>query len=248
MSAWLRSLAFNVWFFALTAAMALYGGLRRDWGTDQVLRLARTWAGLVLGSARRLCGIRVVLVGGEHLPQSGAALIASQHQSTLDTLVWHRLVPRPAYVFKAELGRVPLFGPLLHRGGQIAIGRGSGPGALRATLRTVDRAVAEAQQIVLFPEGTRVEPGARVKLQPGVALFARRTGLPVIPVVTNSGEHWGRRAFHKRPGSVLIVAGPPLPPGLSQMQLLDALRAAWDTAEARLRDAAERDPEAVRVA
>ena len=49
----------------------------------------------------------------------------------------------------------------------------------------------EGRQIVIFPEGTRAEPGAVLPLQPGVAALAARTRLPVIPVVTELGPLLG---------------------------------------------------------
>ena len=80
---------------------------------------------------------------------------------------------------------------------------------------------------MIFPEGTRTEFGAEVPIRPGIAALASRTGLPVIPVSTDSGRLWGRRAFLKRPGVVHLVIGAPLPGQLGQKTLLEALRAAW---------------------
>ena len=61
---------------------------------------------------------------------------------------------------------------------------------------------------------TAAAPGASLPLQPGVAALASRTGLPVIPVATDSGYCWGRRAFRKRPGIIHIAIGEALPAGL----------------------------------
>ena len=84
---------------------------------------------------------------------------------------------------------------------------------MRGLMRDAARAVAEQRQIVIFPEGTRAAPGTLLPLQPGVAALAAATGLPVIPVVTDSGRCWGRRAFRKRPGVIHIVLLPPIPAG-----------------------------------
>ncbi len=232
---WLRSMLFNAWFFTVTTAICVWSVALRIAAPGRILGVARLWARLVIQGARPLCGIRYAVLGGEHLPRSGAVIIASQHQSAFDTIIWMHLMPRVAYVFKAELSRVPLFGPLMRLSGQIEVGRGAGVGALRAMLREADRAARTERQIVIFPEGTRVDHGIRAPLQPGVALLARRTGLPVIPVATNSGLFWPRRAFRKRAGTVLIAARPALPAGLSEDALLAALRAAWDEGEAEMR-------------
>ncbi len=229
---WLRSLLFNVWFFAATLGMGLLGVPVRWFARRHALWVAQSWAGLVLDGAAALCGIRVVVLGREHLPTQGAALIASQHQSAFDTLIWLRLVPRVAYVFKAELARIPLFGSLLVPAGQIPVDRGASFSAVRSLLRGADRAKADGRQIVIFPEGTRVEPGVEAELRPGIAALAARTGLPVIPVATDSGLLWGRRAFRKRPGVIHIVVGPPIPAGLPQAKLIATLRERWREAEA----------------
>jgi 1-acyl-sn-glycerol-3-phosphate acyltransferase len=226
---WLRSMLFNIWFFAATLVMGLVGAPVRWFAPRRALWVARSWAALVLGGAAALCGIRVAVVGREHLPMEGAALIASQHQSAFDTLIWLRLVPRVSYVFKAELARVPLFGSLLVPAGQIPLDRGASFGAVRSLLRGADRAVADNRQIVIFPEGTRVAPGVEAELRPGIAALAARTGLPVVPVATDSGLCWGRRAFRKTPGVIHVVIGPPIPPGLSQAALIAAIQERWRT-------------------
>ena len=162
----LRSALFNVWFVLVTVVVAGAGTPCRWVGRRHALRFAQIWAGLVLDGAAAICGIRVVVTGRENLPADGPMLIASQHQSAFDTLIWLRLVPRVAYVFKAELARVPLFGPLLVPAGQIPVERG-GINAVRTLLRGGDRAKADRRQIVVFPEGTRVRPGEDVPLRPG---------------------------------------------------------------------------------
>ena len=224
---WLRSLLFNIWFFAATFAMGLLGVPVRWFARRHALWVAQSWAGLVLDGAAAICGIHVVVLGREHLPTQGAALIASQHQSAFDTLIWLRLVPRAAYVFKAELARVPLFGSLLVPAGQIPVDRGASFSAVRSLLRGADRAKADERQIVIFPEGTRIAPGVEAELRPGIAALAARTGLPVVPVATDSGLLWGRRAFRKQPGVIHIIVGPPIPAGLSHAALIAALRERW---------------------
>lgn len=223
-----RSALFNAWFFTLTLALGSYGVGVRLLAPHRAHDLARLWARLALAGLRVLCGIHVAVQGREHLPPDGAALVASQHQSAFDTLVWLTLVPRACYVVKIELGRVPLFGPLLRAGGQIMVDRRAGAAALRRMVADARSAAAKGGTVVIFPEGTRTEPGARVPLQPGIAALAAQVGLPVIPVATDAGLCWGRRAFRKRPGTIHVLIGPPIPSGLPRAALMDRIRAAWD--------------------
>jgi len=221
----LRSVLFNAFFFGVTFLFSLQGLALRFVAPHRVLGLARMWARVVVAGARAICGIRVVVDGLESLPD-GAALIASRHQSAFDTVVWLTLVPRCCYVFKHELLRVPMFGPLIPLAGMIPIDRSGGAAALRTLLREADRAVAERRQIVIFPEGTRAEPGATLPLQPGIVALAARTRLPVFPVVTDSGSVWGRRAFSKRPGTIHIQVLDPIEPGLNRQEFMKRLEEA----------------------
>lgn len=230
----LRSVAFNLWFYGLTFAVCLW---HRAFSRSEaaMAEAARSWTLLVLRSLRALCGIDWEVEGLENLPAKGPALLAPMHQSAFDTLVWIDLLPGCVYVLKKELTRIPLFGALLLRRGMIAVDRKGGATALRALMRDSAAAAAAGRKIIIFPEGTRVAPGASVPLQPGVAAIAQRTKLPVIPVVTDSGLYWGRRAFVKRPGRIRIRVLAPLPAGLPRDALLSRLAEAYAEGYRRLR-------------
>lgn len=223
----LRSILFNLYFFAVTSVLAVGGIFVRLFAPERTLEYAKFWVRLVMFGLRRICGTYLVLIGGENLPSAGPALIASQHQSAYDTLIWMILLPRPAYVLKKELQRIPLFGPLTRLGGMIAIDRRAGPAALRALMRDTARAIADNRQIIIFPEGTRGRPGERRPLQPGVAAMAAQSGLPVIPVVTDSGMRWGKHAFRKYPGPIHVAVLSPIPAGLKRDKLMLRLETAF---------------------
>ncbi|MGH7042655.1 MAG: lysophospholipid acyltransferase family protein [Acetobacteraceae bacterium] len=213
----LRSLLFNAWFFAITAVLSVTGAVGASVAPRVALPIARLWARLILGGLRHICGIGWEVRGLEHLPATGPALLASRHQSAFDTLIWLLLLPRCTYVAKRELLRIPLFGRVIRLAGQIAVDRTGGATALRALARDTNAAAQAGRQIIIFPEGTRAEPGRPLPLQPGIAAVAARTGLPVVPVVTDSGLRWGRRAFRKRPGLIHITLLPPvLPPAVGE--------------------------------
>lgn len=218
----LRSAIFNVVFFAVSLGLTLVATVMRLVAPDRVLGVAVLWARALVASVRVICGIRLEVTGREHIP-AGAVLIASRHQSAFDTFVWLTLLPRCCYVFKDDLLRIPLFGPLITAAGMIPVDRHGGGGSIRSLLRQGDRAVREKRQIVIFPEGTRSEPGSPNELQHGIAALAQRTGLPVIPVSTDSGRCWGRRAFRKQPGTIRIVVGEAIPAQTDRKTLMRLL-------------------------
>ncbi|MBB3898713.1 lysophospholipid acyltransferase family protein [Roseococcus suduntuyensis] len=226
----LRSLLFNIGFYGFTTLISLAalpllaappGGMR--WAM-------RVWARGSVAMLRFICGVRIVVEGREHLPTGGPALIAPRHESAFDTLIWITLVPDNVYVLKRELVRIPVFGWNARHAGMISVDRKAGAKAMRGLLRDAKEATAAGRQIVIFPEGTRVPPGETVPLQPGILALARATGLPVIPVATNSGRVWGKRAFLKRPGTIILRLLPPLP----AQDLLPRLAACLQAEQARL--------------
>ena len=66
--------------------------------------------------------------------------------------------------------------------------------------------------IVLYPEGTRIPVGTRAKYKTGGARLAVELGAPILPVAHNAGYLWPKGIFGKRPGTVTISIGKPIPP------------------------------------
>lgn len=226
-----RSFCFNVLAFALTLLMGV-GAFPIRWFFKRLaLPYAKLWSRLVLGLFEHICGVEVRITGREHLAAlQGPALIASQHQSAFDTLIWMLLVPHPSYVMKGELRHIPLLGPMLILAGMMPIERADGSKALRLLLRETEKAAQAGKQIIIFPEGTRTAPGEKVALKPGIAAMAAHTSLPVVPVATNSGLFWGRNAFFKKSGVLHVAIGAPLAPA-SRKVLLPQIAEAWQALE-----------------
>jgi 1-acyl-sn-glycerol-3-phosphate acyltransferase len=229
----LRSLLFNIGFFALTAVMGTFMVPLLLASRRTMLSAIGVWARAVLWLLRVTIGVRVELRGMERIPP-GAVVIAAKHQSAFDTVVWLALLPDVAYVLKKELLLVPLYGWHAKKAGMIPVDRSGGGSALRAMLRGAQDALAAGRQVVIFPEGTRTAVGERVPYAPGVVAIAGASSAPVIPVATDSGRVWGRRAFRKQPGVIRISVLPALPPGLPRSKLLRTLEDVIETETDRL--------------
>ena len=236
----LRAALFNLSFVGWTIVLGVVGLWVRSVSPDRALDLARLW---VTGTVRLLQvvgGIRILVGGRERLGDGTGRLVASEHRAGLDSLVWLALVPRPSYVMKQELRRLPLVGPLLEPAGMIAIDRRGGAKALRAMLKAGRDALDRGRTLVIFPEGTRAARTGDVKLQGGITALAGRGTHPVLPVATNSGEVWGpgfllRMTGGRAPGDpIRIMVGEPVEtlPGLDPRE---AIAAAWREADERIR-------------
>src|SRR5690606_26765885 len=86
---------------------------------------------------------------------------------------------------------------------------------------------------LLFPEGTRVAPGAAARFKMGGALLAVRTGAVVVPVALNAGECWRRNAFIKKPGMITVSIGPAIESSGHTPEELNATVQAWIEGEMR---------------
>ena len=231
----LGSLLFNLLFILWTAIISLAGIPCFFADHRCVYHLGRAWSAATLFLLRWLCGIKQEIRGLERLPD-GPAIIASKHQSAWDTLVLPHLAPGnyPAYVLKIELTRIPIFGALLKKAGMIAVDRAAGTRAMREMLTQGKARAAEGRSIVIYPEGTRTAPGAKLAYHPGVAALYRELDLPVVPIALNSGYFWGRNAWLKKPGTIVLEVLEPIPPGLERREALHRLEDAIETASARL--------------
>ncbi len=230
---WLRSLSFNIVFYAVTAllgiaALPLLAAPRR-W----VMRFGRFWAQCVLGLLKAIVGLNGEVRGLEHLPP-GAGLIAMKHQSMWDTLMLPPLLGDPAVVIKRELLFVPIYGWYAYRAGSLFVDRKGGAGALRRLVEAAKKAAAEGRPVVIFPQGTRTAPGQEAPYQPGVAALYQALALPVVPAAVNSGLYWGRRSFVKRRGRILLEFLEPIPPGLPRREFMAELETRIETATAAL--------------
>ncbi|MEE2694703.1 MAG: lysophospholipid acyltransferase family protein [Pseudomonadota bacterium] len=175
--------------------------------------LLAQWLELILGVS--------IEVRGE-VP-SGACIIAAKHQSAWETIGLLGILSDPCFVLKKELSYIPIFGWYIARNRQISVDRASGMVALKALLRQAQKAVVEDRQIVVFPQGTRVEVGASKPYQPGIAALYHQLNVPVFPVALNSGLVWGRNKFVKHKGKIIVQFLPAVRQGLSKNEFLEEL-------------------------
>lgn len=230
----LRSLAFNLALYLFTAIQAIAGLPVLIMPRRTAYRFGRAWAAAILRLCAGIAGLGYELRGGEHLPP-GAAIIAMKHQSAWDTLVMPVLLGDPAVVIKRELKLVPFYGWYASRAGSIFVDRKGGASALKDMVAQAKQRAAEGRRIVIFPQGTRTAPGEHgPAYQPGVAALYQALGLPLVPAAVNSGLYWGRRAFTKRPGRIVVEFLPPIPPGRPRREAMAEMESRIEAATDRL--------------
>jgi 1-acyl-sn-glycerol-3-phosphate acyltransferase len=221
----LRSLVFNVAYYFNLIVLMILGLPTILLGRHAIFALARLWGRISLWLAEKICGLRLEFRGLENIPRGGY-IIASKHQSFLETFALLLHAPDFAYVLKRELMYLPIFGWYLWGADQIAINRSSARNAMAVLGARAGEVLRSGRQVFIFPEGTRRPPGAPPQYKFGVAKLYQDTGAPCVPVALNTGLFWGRRGFVRRPGVAVISYLPPIAPGLNRDAFLAELQSA----------------------
>ncbi len=243
----LRSLVFNVLFYAALIALMVLGLPILFCGPTRVRHMATLWGRQSLWLVRVVCGMRIEVRGLENVPPGGC-IVAPKHQSIWEVFALTTVFPDFTFVLKRELTLIPLFGWYLVRSGQIAVDRAKGRAALTQAARKGREVLGNGKQLVLFPEGTRRLLGAPPDYKVGVAYIYAVNAVPCVPVALNSGLFWPRHGFIRRPGTIVVDILPAIPPGLRAAEFLPLLRDRVEAACDRLNaEAMDRDPDLARA-
>jgi len=129
---------------------------------------------------------RVRFSGTEHIPATGAAIIAPNHKSLLDPFFVGMATRRHVrYMAKTELFKGPL-GWLLPRLGAFPVRRGEADAEAMLSARLI---LEQGGLVVVFPEGTRIaDPEVLGSPHHGAGRLALETGVPIVPAAI-AGTH-----------------------------------------------------------
>jgi len=191
-------------------------------GEHAVRKAIKIWARIIMSCLHFICGLRYEIIGNENIP-SGAALIASNHQSMWETIALFDILPNPTLAFKKELLSLPIYAWWGKSGGGIAIDRSAGAKAIKKLNADARTKIESGVQVVLFPEGTRAPPGTIGHLKPGIAGLYRATNAPCTPALHNSGNYWRHPGPWKTPGTITIAFMPAIATGLKRKEFMNKL-------------------------
>jgi putative phosphoserine phosphatase / 1-acylglycerol-3-phosphate O-acyltransferase len=168
--------------------------------------LTRFWPGTVLA----LNGVRLNVVGAEHLTERRPAVFLFNFRTNIDVFLVAALVKdnwtgaatkelMSGHVF-GELGKLL----------DVAFVDRNHPGTA-ATLKPLEAAARNGLSILIAPEGTRVDTRSVGPFKKRAFLIAMATGLPIVPIVIRNSESVaGRNATKLNPGTVDIAVLPPV--------------------------------------
>ncbi len=120
--------------------------------------------------------------GWENVPKDRPVVLCGNHSHAMDGVLVCFAMPRTVPVrimAKRELMEKPFLGWLLRKLGTFGVDRGHSD---LTAVKTAIKAVRDGQNLLVFPEGTRVRQEGDVRPKGGAAMIALRTGVPMVPV------------------------------------------------------------------
>lgn len=161
---------------------------------------------------------RPVIHGADNVPDTGAAILASNHQAVMDSfylpLMLRRQMRFPAkseyFTTPGFVGRIQKF--FLTAAGQIPVDRQASD-AGDATIAAARTVLDEGELFGIYPEGTRSPDGRLYRGRTGMARIAMTTGAPVVPVaMINTRKANPIGTWIPRPAKVSMYIGEAIDP------------------------------------
>lgn len=140
--------------------------------------------------------VRVSWHGFDDVTLAAGTVYVANHPTLVDAPFLLAMLPDAICIFKPALLRNPLIAPAAILAGYAAGDKGVD------LIREAAEKVAAGRSLLIFPEGTRTEPGSRLNpLKPGFALIARRAHAPIRMISVRASPHLvpRRRPWWKPP-------------------------------------------------
>ena len=138
----------------------------------------------------------------------------------------HMIVKRPVYVYKKELEMIPFYGWYLKVMSGIKLNRKGGATALKSLIKQSKNYLEKGQNVIIFPQGTRVPVNGDVEKYPyqaGIAALYLSSNVKVVPAALNSGLFWPKHKLMKNPGTITLQFLEPINPGLKKAEFMQKL-------------------------
>ncbi|SDK19154.1 lysophospholipid acyltransferase family protein [Aliiruegeria lutimaris] len=228
---YLRSLIFNTQMYLMMVLMALFFTPITLVHRPMAFTACRTYCRWVRWTASWMVGLRSELRG---TVPTGECIIASKHQSFFDIIMIVSQVPRPKFIMKAQLRFVPIVGWYAKWIGCIPVDRGKRGQAVLEMKKRVAAGLSSPGQLIIYPQGTRVAPEARLPYKIGTGVLYGQLEQDCVPAATNVGVFWPRFGVLRKPGLAVVEFLPVIQPGLKQRVFMTELEEAVETASIRL--------------
>jgi 1-acyl-sn-glycerol-3-phosphate acyltransferase len=150
---------------------------------------------------------RCQVEGKENVPRKGPLIVVSNHLNNIDPPLLGASIPRHiSFMAKQELFEHWFSKAIVEGYGAFPVRRGQ---LDRKSIRQALEQLQEGQVVGMFPEGQRSFSTQLQTPQPGAALIAARSGVPVLPVgIIGSNQMKGVGSIRYRPRIKVRIGRP----------------------------------------
>ncbi|MGA9542263.1 MAG: AMP-binding protein [Candidatus Sulfotelmatobacter sp.] len=172
--------------------------------------------------------------GIEKLPQSGAYILSSNHQSYIDPVILASILPPEVFHKVFAVGTSEIFGKgfMLRLARSLRVVVVDPDANLIPAMRAGAFGLRQGRPLILYPEGERSIDGTPKVFKKGAAILSIHLQVPIVPIaIEGFYEVWPRnKPFHGFAPLKIVIGDPILPPPESE-----ASEAAYEKLTAELR-------------
>ncbi len=216
----IRSQITDFLMYLIMAVIGILFAPAAIWSREGAYWVIKTYCATIFWLLRTLCNLKVEFRG--EVPQ-GDVLICSKHMSFLDIMMLAYILPRPKFIMKKQLKWAPIIGIYGLRIGSTPVARGKKGAAIQEMVDDIEGKSSSGGQLIIFPQGTRVLPGANNPYRVGAGVIYSKMGQTCVPVATNAGVFWARRSPYRYPGTAVIEFLDPIPKGMEVRPFIEKL-------------------------
>lgn len=186
-------------FFPVGAALVALGSVVDPRRFDPLVRA-------FMRNQLRLTGAHLEVRRSPAFDPARTAVFVCNHVNIFDPFVAYSSVPQFLRGLELESHfRVPVYGWMMRRFGNVPVPVERTPAALREMKRRARAALASGTSLLVFPEGTRTRTGRLGRFHLGGFRLAREAGVPIVPM-TQVGAYEVHRTGSRRlnPGTIVV--------------------------------------------
>jgi 1-acyl-sn-glycerol-3-phosphate acyltransferase len=131
----------------------------------------------------RLAGVKFEVRRSPGFDPNRTSFFVCNHVNIFDAFVIYSAIPQ--FVRGLELEshfRVPAYGWMMKRFGNVPVAKENTPAKVRETLRRAKKALDDGISLIVFAEGTRTRDGRVGQFKDGVFRMAIEFGYPIVPM------------------------------------------------------------------
>ena len=182
--------------------------------------------GKIMGHWTAFClktfmSVKIEILGKENIIKDIKFFIAASHQSMFETFYLQTIFNSPIFILKKELMVIPIFGWYLKKISSVAIKRNKISKDNLGFFDEIHNIINKSERpLIIFPQGTRVEPNNRSPFKKGVGKIYEELKISCQPVAINSGNVWPKKGIIQSNKKITISILPLINYGLNKNEFL----------------------------